>query len=46
MIIVLMVAHERDAEHVQRNEICVNELLSKVDELFFAEGYYGCRKGV
>ena len=33
MIMELMAAREHDAERIRRNEVRINELLSKVDEL-------------
>lgn len=33
MIIALMVARERDAERIRRDEVRIDELLSKVDKL-------------
>ena len=33
MIIALMAARERDTERIQRDQACIDELLSKVDEL-------------
>ena len=33
MIMELVAARERDAERIQRDEACIDALLSKVDEL-------------
>lgn len=46
MIMELVVARERDAERIQRDEACIDALLSKVDELLSLQKVsHGCRKG-
>ena len=37
MIMELMAAREHDAERIRRNEVRINELLSKVDELLSSQ---------